>query len=437
MKMRYPEPITWDVMFNAWVQNRAEVGAEGLNEEVDDIQRQLLGMLERIQSLPIDRELAAAEPDDLEEIRRLRPAERRKIGRPLGEAEYRDRLEGAFLARCAGCTLGSPVELFPVEKMKAWAEYAGDSFPPVDYWRQVERPNELKYQMSPRSAFTRDGMDGVPTDDDIIFTQLGLLILEDYGPGFSVDDVGRAWLDYLPYAETAEKVALRNLKSGVPALRAATIDNPHDQWIGADIRSDPWGYAAAGLPEVAAELAYRDAYLSHRRNGIYGAMYFAAAIAAAFTVDDPVEALHIGLDEIPSECRFAQAVRWALNVAPSITDYRVAHEAIGEYFKGMHRVHAINNACLTIWGLTIGGRDVTRVIGETVAMGYDNDCTAATAGSIVGAVVGRSGVPEHWWKNFNNKSLSYLNGHPHFAIDDLVDRFTVQAAAVRRHAFSD
>ena len=84
-----------------------------------------------------------------------------------------------------------------------------------------------------------------------------------------------------------------------------------------------------------------------------------------------------------------------------------------------------------MWGLNIGGRDFTRVIGEIVAMGYDNDCTAATAGSIVGAVVGRSGIPEHWWKNFNNKTLSYLNGHRAFAIDDLLDRFAAQAKLVR------
>ena len=150
---------------------------------------------------------------------------------------------------------------------RARAVKASRVFPPVDHWIQVECLHELKYQMSPRSAFTRDGMDGVPTDDDIIFTELGLLILEDYAPDFTIEDVGRAWLDYLPYTETAEKVALRNLKDGVPAAQAAAVDNPFDQWIGADIRSDPWGYVAPGLPEKAAELASLDAHISHLRNG--------------------------------------------------------------------------------------------------------------------------------------------------------------------------
>ena len=41
------------------------------------------------------------------------------------------------------------------------------------------------------------------------------------------------------------------------------------------------------LARKTTEWAYRT--LSHRRNGVYGAM-FTAAISAAFAVDDPLEA---------------------------------------------------------------------------------------------------------------------------------------------------
>ena len=155
-------------------------------------------------------------------------------------------------------------------------------------------------------------------------------------------------------------------------------------------------------------MAYRDAYLSHRRQGIYGEMFFSAAISAAFAVKDPIEAIQIGLTEIPKECALAHNVRWALKVAPKIKNYRQAREAVDKRFQGMSGVHTINNACLTIWGLTIGGTDFTKVISETVAMGLDNDCTAATAGSMVGAVVGQKGIPKHWTRKFNNTVYSYL-----------------------------
>jgi len=56
-------------------------------------------------------------------------------------------------------------------------------------------------------------------------------------------------------------------------------------------------------------------------------------------------------------------------------------------------------------------------------MGLDNDCTAATAGSIVGAIVGKDGVPKHWYAPFNDKVRTYMNGVPELSITDVLNRF--------------
>lgn len=205
------------------------------------------------------------------------------------------------------------------------------------------------------------------------------------------------------------------------------LENPFCQWIGADIRSDPFAYIAPAYPEKAAELAYRDAYLSHRRNGIYGEMYFAAAQSAAFAVAHPVDALKIALSEIPAECALAKDITWALEVGDSVTNYKEARSLVDKRFEGMSGVHTNLNACLTIFGLMIGGTNMTKVISEIVAMGMDNDCTAATAGSIVGAIVGKKGIEPHWYKNFNNIVDSYLLEVGEMKIDDVLNRFTAQA----------
>lgn len=415
---------------NDWAALRHEYGATGIAEIIARVEREIESATDEIRRLPIDPQLAAREPDDLNAIRALRPEGPRRLWRSFDETVYADRLEGALLGRFAGCTLGAPVEFWPIDKMAHLARENGMDFPPLDYWKYVPEPYELRYAVSPREAYTRDKMNGVPVDDDVTYTLLGLLILEDFGPQFTVEDVGAAWLKYLPYACTAEEIALRNLKKGIPARQAGEIDNPFCEWIGADIRSDPWGYLAPGLPEVAAEMAWRDAYISHRRQGIYGEMYFSAVIAAAFAVDDPVEALRIGLTEIPRECALAQAVRWALDEAPRIRGYRQARAAAEAYCEGMSGVHTIINALLTIWGITMHGTDFSKVIGEVVAMGLDNDCTAATAGSIVGAVVGKRGLPEHWYRPFNNTVYTYMIDRPAFKIDDVSARFARQARRV-------
>ena len=425
---KYPQPLeNLERSINLWAQLKTEVGAEGLADKMAEIEAICSEKLAELRALPEDPALRAAEPNDLAGIRALRPAGARRYWTELPAADYRERLEGAILGRFAGCVLGSIVECWEIEKMERWAAYLGDVFPPADYWSAAERPQDLKYQTSLRERFTRSKMDGVPTDDDIIYTQLGLLILEDYGLDFSLDDVGAAWMKYLPHAATAEGVALRNLHAGTPAAQAAVVDNPFMFWIGADIRSDPWAYAAPGYPEKAAEFAWRDASISHRRNGIYGAMYFSAVIAAAFALGDPMQALEAGLAEIPADCLLARELRWALDIADDIKDYRAARAAVDSRYAGMHRIHTINNAALTVWGLRIGGDDYSKVIGETVAMGLDNDCTAATAGSIFGAAYGKSAIPAHWTQDFNNKVYSYINGVETFALNDLYDRFTALA----------
>ncbi|MDD2503850.1 MAG: ADP-ribosylglycohydrolase family protein [Clostridia bacterium] len=406
-----------------------EYGAE--NDKIQSIlheaEKELQSILDKVKGLEEDRTLSEKEPDDLQAIRSLRPDGPRILWTEFDKEKYFDRLKGAFLGRMAGCTLGAPVEFWSVEAMKAWAEYIGDTFPPTDYWSSIKNPNDKRYGISTFADYTRDQIVGVPVDDDVTYTLLGLLIAEDYGLDFSIGDVGKAWLKHLPYACTAEDIALKNLKANIPAEKAGEINNPYCQWIGADIRSDPWGYLAPGLPEKAAELAYRDAYISHRRNGIYGEMYFSAVIAAAFEVDNAIDALEIGLSEIPADCLLSVDMRWALEAGKEIRNYAEARKAVEERFGDMSGVHTNLNACLTIFGLMIGADDFTKVIGETVAMGYDNDCTAATAGSIAGAILGTAGIPEHWYRNFNNKVLTYMNGHPEFCIEDVVNRFAKQA----------
>lgn len=428
--MPYPEIPDYRHLIDQitlYAQLKHEYGATGISPLLAEVETALSHALATMKALPESAELAAHEPNDLPGIQALRPAGPRRIWTAFNESDYRERLAGALLGRFAGCTLGAPVEFWEIKKMAAWAEELGDAFPPVDYWREIPQRHEKRYSVSRCDAYTREKMDGVPVDDDITYTILGLLVAEDYGRNFSIAEMGKAWVKYLPMACTAEDIALTNLKKDIPAEVAGATDNPFSAWIGADIRSDPWGYLAPGQPEFAARMAYNDAYLSHRRNGIYGEMFFSAAIAAAFTVDHPLRAIEIALSEIPAECALAHDVRWALEMAPTITNYLQARTAVDEHFKGMSGVHTNNNACLTIWGLTIGGTDFTRVIGEVVAMGLDNDCTAATAGSIVGAVVGKAGIPAHWYARFNDIVRTYIIGHPQLAISDVINRFTAIA----------
>ena len=447
--VKYPKKPDFENLTNSiayYSELKHEYGAKGVKAILAKTEKSLKQAVAELKKLPVDKTLAEKEPNDLAKILSLRPKGPRKIWQSFDRTTYLDKVEGAMLGRLAGCTLGAPVEFYSIEKMRNLAKENGEPFPPVDYWSYVPDPFTKRYLKSRRESYTSGKMKSVPVDDDIIYMIVGLLVVEEFGLDFTTADVAAVWDKYLPIAYTAEKVALENIRANVPIDRVAEKNNPFCQWIGAYIRADAWGYIAAGWPEKAAEFAYRDAYLSHRRQGIYGEMFFAAAIAAAFTVDDPMEALKIGLTEIPTQCRLAKTIKWAIKTAPSIKNYKDARNAVAErftqtrpdrggfdlpYYTGMSPVHTLNNACLVVWGIAIGGTDFSRVISETVAMGLDNDCNAATAGSIVGAVIGKEKIPSHWYVNFNNKVESYLKGKNKFTISGLVKRFARQAAKLQ------
>ena len=79
--------------------------------------------------------------------------------------------------------------------------------------------------------------------------------------------------------------------------------NPGQELCGAMIRADAYGYACPGDPELAARLAFRDASFTHRKTGVYSAMFVAAAIAAAFTAENWKEIVVTALQYVPQRSR--------------------------------------------------------------------------------------------------------------------------------------
>ncbi len=358
------------------------------------------------------------QPDALPAILALRPAGADIPAMPVDR--LRDRIAGAFLGRCAGCTLGVPVENHPILHMQAWAMETGTPFPPTDYWNAVQNPDHLHYGVSPRRDYTKGGLHEVPVDDDMTYTILNLLLLEESGKDYTVEDVGKLWVDILPVACTAEDCALQELRNGIPAAMAA-CNNDYVEWIGAAIRADAFGYASAGDPVGAATLCYGDAFLTHRQNGIYGEMFCAAAIAAAFVAATPLDAIHAGMAQIPAESELHTALTWALAQEP--TNYVRARLLLDEHFPGMHPVHTINNMCAIVFALKLGGGDFTATLSSCIAMGLDNDCTGATVGSIMGAWLGLSRIPSHWYTPFGDTVRTYLKGYDSLPIHDVIERF--------------
>ena len=360
------------------------------------------------------------QPDKLDKILALRPEGASTA--PIAVTNLESRMKGALIGRFAGCMLGIPVEMYSVANMQAIALESGMAFPPVNYWTGTDNPNKIHYRVNKRTDYLLQNIDKVAVDDDITYVILNMLLLEKYGKNYTLNDIAELWLDILPYACTAEEEALEQLKAGTRPECAANF-NEYVEWIGAAIRADAFGYAEPGNPEAAAKLCYNDAYLTHRKNGIYGEMFCAAAVAAAFTAKTPLDAVKEGMKQIPKDCELYKELEWALSYEGKLTNYIRARQLLDERFPEMHPVHTINNMCAIVFALILGGNDYTKCISDCVAIGLDNDCTGATVGSIAGACLGFEAIPSYWYEKFNNTVKTYLIGHETLALDNVIERF--------------
>lgn len=421
-------PTEWENLIRAELTQRQEEGCD-----TGPVRRRFEAILSRpeidqaaayeelwakIEKLPSPRE--EQEPSTLEGIRARRPEGPRRLKLDLSEVELQDKLYGAWLGRAAGCMLGKPVEGWSKADIDAYLQQAGEPGTLSAYFPWIEEGERRLHQ----KAWTRGHITHAARDDDTDYTILSLYILETYGPDFTALDVAHTWLDRLPYhcVYTAERVAYRNLVLGLQPPACASYRNPYREWIGAQIRADGWGYTAPGWPEKAAEWAFRDASVSHVKNGIYGEMFVAAMLAAAAVTDDVEEIIRWGQSEIPAESRLSESIDDVLAWSREVDDWEVCWERIRAKFGHYHPVHTINNAALVLLGLLYGREDFGRVIGIAVHGGWDTDCNGATAGSIAGLRMGAKRLPEEWIGPLNDRLESIVVGFADNRISDLAER---------------
>jgi ADP-ribosylglycohydrolase len=343
-------------------------------------------------------------------------------------ATLRDRIVGAWLGRCAGCTLGKPVEIWPRAEIRRYLERTGD-YPIADYL-PADGPAPGFPDLHPSwAASARGRIHETPRDDDIDYTILGLHVVETYGTEFTTADVAAEWLRRFPFAAvyTAERAAYRNLVLGLAPPRTATHVNPYREWIGAQIRVDAYAYVAAGDPARAARMACADASLSHTANGLYGAMWAAALIAAAFTAPAMSDALRTALAVIPPGSRLAEALRGVAALHADGLEWEAARDVLERRHGALSPVHAINNAAVVAAALLWGEGDFTRTIGLAVQGGWDTDCNGATAGSAFGAMHGAAALPERWTAPLGDRIRSALFGFDGMRISGLAERTLRQA----------
>ena len=333
------------------------------------------------------------------------------------------RVRGAWLGRTVGNTLGKPVEGLTRTQVEAYLRAAGQ-WPQTGYVPLLDPLPDGVPRLHPSAPIATAGrFADVPRDDDIDWTILNLYLLERYGAGLTTQDVAVQWLDRVPFTQTytAERAAYRNLIHGLVPPETATRSNPYREWIGALIRGDAFGYVHPGDPGAAARLALVDARLSHTANGIYGELWAAALVAAALAADTMADVVATADRVIPPQSRLAEALRGVHDLRTSGATSTQALDWVDASLSHYPWVHTINNACLIAIGL-LWGRSFIDAVGISIAGGRDTDSTAATVGSVYGALHGDSVVPAGLVGTTHVHVRSAVRDFDRITIDELTQR---------------
>jgi len=286
----------------------------------------------------------------------------------MEESLLRDKILGCFLGKNIGGTLGAPFE--------------------------------CQTQMNDVEFYTRDP-GGIPLpNDDLDLQLLWLTLAEYYGPAnLTSRRFGEAWIDAIigPWGEYSN--CRWNCQEGfMPPLSGSCDNEGLKTSNGAWIRSEIWACLCAGRPDDAIRYAWLDASCDHATEGIYAEMFTASLEAAAFCVNDRRELLELGLLRIPQESRLAQSIRLAIAGYDSGKPWRTVREEVVALNQDMGWFQAPANVAFMVIGLLYGEGDFGRTVCTAVNCGDDTDCTGATAGAIMGILLGAKGIPEKWRK---------------------------------------
>lgn len=385
---------------------------------------------------PVLEDYRYVEPSDLEGILKAKPTRRHLYSlvdvSSIDEQLIKNKLTGAWLGRISGCLLGKPLEIMMKEPIDSVLK-GTNNYPLHRYLMFSELTDEVKEKIEydkrePWQNCWADSIEGkAPVDDDTNYTVFTMKLLENYGKDFRPNDVLEAWLCWLPMFSTctAERIAYRNAASGLFAPETANYLNPYREWIGAQIRGDFFGYVNIGNTALAAEMAWRDASISHVKNGIYGEMFVAAMIAAAGVCDDVMMVVESGLDEIPEASRLRgdieKVISWYNEGLSDIEIINLIHTTYNEMvWHGW--CHTNTNAMVVVMALLCGKKDFGKSICLAVQAAFDTDCNGATVGSIVGMMVGAQNIPSYWYEIYNQRLMTSITGYNEVTVTELVEQ---------------
>lgn len=303
--------------------------------------------------------------------------------------ELMDKVRGAWAGQTIGCTYGGPTEFWYNGVM---IDDSIDIKWPDGYisWYYDNNPglyDDVYMDLTFVEVFEREGLDAPVESFEMAF----------------------AYAEYPLWH--ANQQGRYNIRNGITSPSAGYwMHNPHADDIDFQIEADYAGIMAPGMVNAAAYYCDEIGHMMNYGDGWYGGVYVAAMYALAYVSDDIEFIVTEALKVIPKQSRYYECMNDVIQWHREHPDdwksaWQMCHEKHSFDIgcpEGVHlpfNIDAVINSAYIIIGLLYGDGDFEKTIDIATRCGYDSDCNPASAGGILGTVLGYSNIPEKWMKN--------------------------------------
>jgi hypothetical protein len=304
----------------------------------------------------------------------------------LTKEQLQDKIKGGWAAQTIGCTFGGPTEF----RHRGTFIQDYQPIPWYDHYMKWYYENipglydDIYMDLTFVDVFEKKGLDAPASEFATAFANAGYMLWH------------------------ANQAARYNILNGImPPESGHWLNNPHADDIDFQIEADFAGLMSPGMPNTASEICDKIGHIMNYGDGWYGGVYVAAMYALAFVSDDVNYVVEEALKTIPKESEYAQCMQDVINWhKQNPTDWKLTWFKTQEkwsqdvgcpdgVFDSFDIDAKINSAWL-VMGLLYGEKDYGRTVSIAARGGDDSDCNPASAGGILGTILGYQNIPAFW-----------------------------------------
>jgi hypothetical protein len=320
----------------------------------------------------------------------------------LTRAELLDKVKGGWAGQVIGCTFGGPTEFrYQGSMIQDYQTIPWDgSLVAMRFEKSPGLYDDVYMDLTFVEVMAREGIDAPAASHAQAFAHAGYTLWH------------------------ANQAARYNILNGIlPPASGHWLNTPHADDIDFQIEADFAGLMTPGMVNAGAEIADRVGHIMNYGDGWYGGVYMAAMYSLAFVSGDVEYVVEEALKVLPPESSFARCVRdvtACYRADPA--DWKKAWfeverkwaEDVGcpDFVFSPGNIDARVNGAYVVIGLLYGRGDFGRTLEIATRCGQDSDCNPASAGGILGTMLGYDGIPASWRdpvKPIEDKPFAYTS----------------------------